>query len=316
MALAFLTLLAALAAAALPAPEEIQAPGPQGPLAGTLQRAVDPKAPAMLIIPGSGPTDRDGNNPLGVRAAPYRMLAQDLAARGVSTVRIDKRGMFGSRAALADANAVTIGDYAADVHAWVAAVRARTGARCVWIAGHSEGGLVALAASARPEGICGLVLIAAAGRPLDAVVREQLRANPANGPLVAEADAALDKLKAGQRVDTAAMSPALLGLVAPPVQGFLIDLFSYDPAALAGAFRGPLLIVQGEADLQVSVADARRLAAAQPKAKLALIPGMNHVLKAVPADDRAANLAAYANPDLPLAVPLADTIAAFVRAAK
>src|SRR3954468_6190451 len=90
MPLAFLTLLAALAAAAVPAPEEIQAPGPQGPLAGTLQRAVDPKAPVMLIIPGSGPTDRDGNNPLGVRAAPYRMLAQDLAAHGVATVRIDK----------------------------------------------------------------------------------------------------------------------------------------------------------------------------------------------------------------------------------
>jgi pimeloyl-ACP methyl ester carboxylesterase len=312
--IAALPLLAAFAAAAaLPAPEEVQAAGPQGALAGTLQRAADAQAPVMLLIPGSGPTDRDGNNPLGVRAAPYRMLAADLAARGVATVRIDKRGMFGSRAAVADANAVTIGDYAADVRAWVTALRARTGARCVWVAGHSEGGLVALAASAKPEGICGLVLIAAPGRPLDVVVREQLRANPANAPLLAEAEAALDKLKAKQRVDTAGMTPALLPLFAPQVQGFLIDVFAYDPAALAAAFRGPVLIVQGERDLQVSVADARSLAAAQPKAKLALIPGMNHVLKAAP-DDKAGNAATYANPGLPLAPGVADAIAAFVRA--
>ena len=77
----------------------------------------------VLIIPGSGPTDRDGNNPLGVTAAPYRLLAEALAAKGVSSVRIDKRGMFGSKAAVADPNTVTIGDYAADTHDWVEAIR-------------------------------------------------------------------------------------------------------------------------------------------------------------------------------------------------
>ena len=65
----------------------------------------------MLIVPGSGPTDRDGNNPMGVAAAPYRMLAEALAARGIGSVRIDKRGMFASAGAAADPNAVTIGDY-------------------------------------------------------------------------------------------------------------------------------------------------------------------------------------------------------------
>ena len=89
---------------------------------------------------------------MGVAAAPYRMLAEGLAARGVATVRIDKRGMFGSAGAIADANAVTIADYAADVHAWVKAARARTGASCVWVLGHSEGGLVALAAAQQPDG--------------------------------------------------------------------------------------------------------------------------------------------------------------------
>lgn len=119
----------------------------------------------MLINPGSGPTDRDGNNPLVSKAAPYRLLAEELATKGVSTVRIDKRGMFASAGAIPDAAAVTFGDYAHDVRAWVEAARHQTGAKCVWLLGHSEGGLVALEAAQRHEVICGLVLVATTGRP-------------------------------------------------------------------------------------------------------------------------------------------------------
>jgi len=307
-------LATALATASASTSREVEAPGPQGPLKGTMLSAPSPRAPIVLIIPGSGPTDRDGNNPLGVKAAPYRLLADALAAEGVSTVRVDKRGMFGSRAAVADANKVTIADYAGDVHAWVKALRAETGARCIWVAGHSEGGLVALAAARQPEGICGLVLISAAGRPLDQIIREQLQSNPANAKILPEALAGLDRLKAGQSVDTAGMDPALMPLFAPPVQPYLIDMMAYDPAQLAAAFRGPVLIVQGGRDLQISVADARRLAAADAKAKLVVLPGVNHVLKAVASDDRAANFATYSNADLPLAGGVAPAIAAFVRA--
>ena len=115
IALAALALLAATPTAAV-APLEVIAPGPQGPLAGTLLDP-DPKAPAILIIPGSGPTDRDGNNPAGVAGGPYRQLAEALAAKGIATLRIDKRGMFGSKAALADPYRSTTSGYADDVHA-------------------------------------------------------------------------------------------------------------------------------------------------------------------------------------------------------
>jgi len=204
-----LTLLAAaMLAATMPVASEIQAPGPQGPLAGTLLTPGKPNAPVVLIIPGSGPTNRDGNNPMGLKGATYKLVAEGLAARGIASVRIDKRGMFGSRAAIADPNAVTIGDYAADIHAWAAAIRKQTGARCVWVLGHSEGGLVALAAGQQPEGICGLLLVSAAGRPLGTVIRAQLRANPANAPVLAQAEAALDSLEAGKHVDTTGMHQA------------------------------------------------------------------------------------------------------------
>jgi pimeloyl-ACP methyl ester carboxylesterase len=301
-------LIAAAAATAVP----MTAPGPQGPLAGTLEDA-GKGTPVVLIIPGSGPTDRDGNNPLGVKAAPYRLLAEALAAKGVSSVRIDKRGLFGSKDAVADPNKVTIGEYASDAHSWVAAVRKQTGAKCVWLLGHSEGALVALAAAQEPQGICGVIVASGAGRKLSDVIREQLRSNPANAPVLDSAMSALDALDRGEHVDVTNMNPALLPLFRPQVQDFLIDMFQRDPAKLAASLKVPLLIVQGERDIQVSVADAKDLAAAQPKAKLVLIPAMNHVLKDVASDDRAANMAAYADPALPVDSTLIDAIAAFVK---
>jgi pimeloyl-ACP methyl ester carboxylesterase len=290
----------------------IAAPGPNGPLEGTLLDA-GTKAPVVLMIPGSGPTDRDGNNPLGITAAPYRLLAEALGQKGVSTARIDKRGMFGSKAATPDANKVTIGDYAADTHAWVKAIRDRTGAKCVWVLGHSEGGLVALESAQNPQGICGIILVSAAGRKLGDVLREQLRANPANAPLLDDALAAIDSLEAGKTVDVSAMHPALQKLFAPQVQPFLMNEMAMDPAKLAGSTKVPVLILQGGRDLQVSEADAKALAAAQPKAKLVLIPAMNHVLKDVASDDRAANAATYADPSIPVDSTLVDAIAGFVR---
>lgn len=294
-------------------PVEVTVPGPAGPLAGTL---IDPggKAPAILILPGSGPTDRDGNNPLGVAAAPYRLLADALAERGIATLRADKRGMFASKAAIPDANAVTIADYAADAHAWVDMLRQRSGHACVWLLGHSEGGLVALKAAQRPEGICGVILVSAPGRPLATVMREQLRANPANAPLLDAAMAALDALEAGRRVDTATLPPPLAGLFAAPVQGFLIDVFAQHPAELVASLRLPVLVVQGDRDIQVSLADAQALAAAARGSTLKILPGVNHVLKSVASDDRAANIATYGNPSLPLAPGVADAIAGFVSA--
>jgi len=302
-----------LIAAAVMAPTtfDVSAPGPMAPLAGT---AIDAgkNTPVVLIIPGSGPTDRDGNNPLGVKAASYKLLAEALATKGVSTVRIDKRGMFGSRAAIADGNAVTIGDYAADVRQWVAATRQRTGATCVWVLGHSEGGLVALAAAQRPAGICGVISVAGPGRKVGAVLREQLRANPANAAILNPALKAVDALEAGRKVPVADLPGPLATIFAPQIQGYLIDLLAQDPARLAASLTVPLLIVQGETDLQTNPADARTLAAAQPKAKLVLVPGVNHVLKEAPLD-RGANLATYADPDRPVAAPVVDAVAAFVK---
>lgn len=311
MSLRLLAAAVLCASAPVAAQEPLTAPGPEGDLAGTLIAPQDGR-PLLLIIPGSGPTDRDGNNRLGVTAAPYRLLAEALAERGIGTLRIDKRGLFASKPAVADPNAVTVADYVADTASWVASARAATGADCVWLLGHSEGALIALAAAQEVTPLCGVLLVAAPGRPLAEILHEQLHANPANAPLLDQADAAIAALDKGEHVAVETMHPALQALFAPAVQDLLINLMDQDPAALARQTDLPLLIVHGAEDTQVSEADAAALHAAAPDAQLRVIAGMNHVLKLVPAGDFAANRASYGDASLPVAPELVDAIAAFV----
>lgn len=286
-------------------PVEISA----GDLHGTLlsPRA---KAPVVLIVPGSGPTDRDGNSPMGLKTDAYKLLAWGLAEQGIATVRVDKRGMFGSAAA-GDPNAVSVDIYANDYRAWIDAIRAQTGRKCVWLLGHSEGALMVSAAAEGRKDVCGLILVAGMGRKMGDVIRQQLRDNPANAPVLDQALAAIDELEAGRHVDTTGMHPALMSLFAPKVQDYLISILAIDPVETLRKARVKSLIVQGRNDLQVTVEDARLLNKA-PRTSMELISDMNHVLKDAPFD-RAGNLATYADPSLPVSQRLISEIEDFIK---
>jgi alpha-beta hydrolase superfamily lysophospholipase len=263
----------------------------------------------VLIVPGSGPTDRDGNSPAGLHTDAYKQLAEGLAREGIATVRVDKRGMFGSAAA-GDPNNVSIEAYASDYRAWIDTLRAQTGRKCIWLLGHSEGALMVSAAAEGRKDVCGLILVAGMGRKMGDVIRAQLKANPANAPLLGEAYAAIADLEAGRHTDTSNMNPALLPLFAPPVQNFLISVMAADPVEAVRVARKKTLIVQGTTDLQVTEADARLLNKA-PRTRMEIIRGMNHVLKEAPAD-RDANLATYSDPTLPLHPKLVREIEDFI----
>jgi uncharacterized protein len=300
-----------------PVETEIEAPGPNGPLKGLMLSPDAAEAPVVLIIPGSGPTNRDGNSLHGLDTDTYKLLAKGLAANGIASVRIDKRGMFSSHAAIPNGNDVTIADYAGDVHTWAKTIGEKTGAKCIWLLGHSEGGLVAMvAAKDNPPDICGLLLVAAPGRKFGDILKEQMRSNPANAPILDEALRDVDTLEAGKRVELSIehTRPEIFSIFQPAVQGFLIDLMSYDPPTVLASYKGPVLILQGERDIQIGVDDAKLLKAADTNAKLVLLPNVNHVLKAVDSDDRMANLKTYFDPKLPLAPGVVETIADFVTA--
>lgn len=293
--------------------KDVSIDGPAGMIKGTYMASGVADAPLVVILPGSGPTDRDGNNPLGILAAPYRLLAEELAQQGVDTIRFDKRGIADSAAAIADPNAVRIADYGNDALAFARQDIAESGRSCVWLAGHSEGGVIGLSVI-DDDIICGLVLIAAPGRAVGDILRSQLAANPANAPILEQANAAIDKLEAGEEVDDSALHPSLQPLFNLSIQPFLRDFMRYDPVAMIAQSEKPILLVYGDKDIQTPISEGVLLKNANQAAILQVFAKMNHVLKTVKGDTRQANLQTYADPNLPLAHGVDKVIANFVKA--
>ncbi len=301
------SIMAAVFMAGLAA-EDIALPAQPAPLHGTLLTPEGEASAVAVILPGSGPTDRDGDNPLGVRAATYRLLAEGLAAEGIASLRIDKRGIGASAGAARSEAELRFNDYVADARAWTSEAVRRTGRPCAWLIGHSEGALVATLAAENNSGICGLVLLSGAGRPAMTVMREQFGAAPE--PVRGQALSILDRLERGETVMD--VPPALAAAFRPSVQPYLASWAVLDPAEALSRYRGPVFIGQGETDLQTRETDAQALKAARPDATLVIWPGVNHVLKTAPAE-RQANVAVYMTPDLPLGPGVAGDVAPFIR---
>lgn len=281
-------------------------------LHGTLELPGGPGPhPVALIIAGSGPTDRDGNSAtLPGKNDSLKLLARSLAAKGIASLRYDKRGVGESRTAQAEQD-LTFDTFVNDAAAWLQQLQRDPRFQRVAVIGHSEGALVGLLA-AKKIGADAYVSIAAPGTNAAGTILRQLRANPANpSDLIAEAERAVNELRAGRRVPQ--VNPTLAPLFRPSVQPYLIGWFKYDPAREIATLNTPALILQGDRDLQVGVSDAQRLKAAQPEATLGIIPGMNHVLKSVP-DNPQGNLASYSDPTLALAPGLVDRLTEFLTA--
>lgn len=139
----------------------------------------------------------------------------------------------------------------------------------------------------------GVILAATPSNPLGEVLRYQLKANPENAILLNDALFIINELELSRHADVKDMHPALQRLFHPAVQGFLINIFSFNPAQLIASMTKPALILQGQRDIQVTESDARQLKDANPNATLVLLPEVNHVLKKVSSDDRHENHAAY-----------------------
>jgi pimeloyl-ACP methyl ester carboxylesterase len=267
----------------------------------------DTPVPVVLIISGSGPTDRDGNNPDGGRNDSLKRLAWVLAKHNIASVRYDKRGVAASLAATPDERNLTLEAYVSDAEAWGRKLKTDARFGPLILLGHSEGALVASLAAPSVDAAA-VISLSGSARPVDQVIRQQL-SNRLPPPLMLRSNELLDSLKAGKTDDN--VPPQLQVIFRPSVQPYLISLFRHDPAAAFAKLKMPALIIQGSNDIQVGVNDARLLKAAKPDAELALIEGMNHVLRIVPNDVKR-QLASYKDPNLPLAAELGSKILGFI----
>lgn len=283
-----------------------------GDLFGTLTIPEQTQAcPIVLIVPGSGPTDRDGNSAMGLQTNAYKMLSEDLAKNGIATLRFDKRGIGKSKPAMASESELTFETYINDVVAWILRIKSDQRFATIAVLGHSEGSLIGMIA-AQQTNAAGLISLSGVGKSADKLLQEQLKTK-LPPQLLNESNKILDSLRIGKTVSN--VDPSLLSLYRPSVQPYMISWIKYDPQKEIGKLKMPVLIIQGSTDLQVSVEDAKLLSSAKPDAKLLIIDNMNHVLKESDSDIQS-NMATYSNPALPLKAGLIDELVHFITTKK
>lgn len=264
----------------------------------------------VILHPGSGPTDRNGNQP-GMNNDSLRLLGDALFEHGIAVLRYDKRGIGESPWNRPESD-LRPSHYIDDLAAWARWAADEAGFARVHLIGHSEGALFAKAAAAEVP-VASVIAIAAAGRPMGVLLREQTREQLAGaGDLAVQFERILAELEAGRTVQE--VPPALFPLFRPDVQPYVLEWLAMDPAALAASLRErgvPMLVIGGSTDLQVSRADFDALA--QYAIESRFIDGMNHVLKSAEGPIQQ-QLPSYTSPDFPLHDELVPTIVEFLDA--
>jgi pimeloyl-ACP methyl ester carboxylesterase len=268
--------------------------------------------PAVLILAGSGPTDRNGNAVPSLRSNLYAQLAWRLGERGIGSLRYDKRGVGASRTSPASPG-VTLDDLASDATAAAALLKSIPGISRIVIAGHSEGAWLAIRAAGAGAPVAGMVLMSGVGRKISEVIGEQL-ATQIDTAAAQKFKELFPRYLAGENLGTTPgnLQPILL----PEHRIFMKTLADFDAPAELKRVRVPVLIIQGDLDVQVTVRDAQLLKAAKPDAKLVVLPGANHVYKKATSRDRMVQLALYVDPTIPVVSSLVDEIAGWVQSLK
>ncbi|WPO80799.1 alpha/beta hydrolase [Flavobacterium sp. KACC 22761] len=266
---------------------------------------VTKKCPVALIIAGSGPTDRNGNNPM-MKNNSLKMLAEALAKNGIASLRYDKRGISESKAAAPTESALVFENYTEDAKSWINFLKQDKRFSQLTVIGHSEGSLIGMIAGAKANKF---ISIAGAGESADQLLKEQI-SSKSNKQIEDMTFPIIDSLKAGNKVNK--VDPLLNSLFRPSIQPYLISWFKYDPQTEIKKLIVPILILQGSSDLQVSITDAEKLSKANKNSELVIVEKMNHVLKIIDGDNKA-NFDSYNNETLPISEVLVNKIVSFIK---
>jgi uncharacterized protein len=256
------------------------------PLPGTLSMPIgDGPFPAVVLVHGSGPNDRDtsfGPN------KPFRDLAEGLASRGIAVLRYDKRTRTHATRIAGLRDFTVKEEVVDDVVAAVKQMRTTKGVRSdrVFVLGHSLGGMLAPRIAAAEPSIAGLILLAAATKPLEQAIVEQTRyLVMLDGKVSAEEEGALAAMTK-LAMDVRALKPGDPPIVSTGISApasYWLDLRGYDPPAAAGRLTLPMLVLQGERDYQVTMEDYaawQRAIGSRANVQMKSYPALNHLFLA------------------------------------
>ena len=271
---------------------------------GTLLAPRQETVPLAIIINGSGPIDRNGNEMM-TKNNSAKKLAKALAKKGIATFRYDKRTLKAQQLNI-DEKDMRFDDFIDDAKAVIKRFSELPNYSSLYIIGHSQGSLVGMIAA--QEKADGFISIAGAGQTIDSLIVEQIgRQMPG---LEESARTAFNELRANGKVKD--YNQGLASLFKKSVQPFMFSWMKYDPQQEIKKLEMPVLIINGDNDLQVNTNEAEKLKAAKPDAELIIIENMNHIYRIIDKNDDIANQKSYNEPQRPISNEMVEQISNFI----
>lgn len=273
---------------------------------GTLTTPVSKEAESLVIfIQGSGPTDRNGNQPM-MKNDGMRKIAYQLAENGIASFRFDKR-IFKMDELKIKEKDLRFDDFVLDVKDILKYFEEKDKFDNLILAGHSQGSLVGILAS--QEMADGFISLAGAGQPIDNIIVEQV--HKMAPPLAENARTAFNEIR--ETGQTTTYSPMLESMFKPSIQPFMHSWMKYNPSEEIAKLDIPVLIINGSEDIQVETKEAELLKNASDDAQLVIIDNMNHIFRKIESKDRLVNTKSYNEPNQPLHPDLIPVITEFVK---
>lgn len=262
------------------------------------------KPDLAIIIGGSGPTDRNGNQNF-LKNNALKKLAHALTENSIATFRYDKRIVKQIRNHNVDPN-IKFDHFIEDAIAVIDYFKATNAYNKIYVIGHSQGSLVGMIAS--KDRANGFISLAGAGQNIGDVLIDQVSRT---APQFSEdTKTIVSNLKKGKMIND--YPPALASVFKKDIQPFMMNWMQYEPTEIIKTLQIPILIINGSKDLQVGIDEANKLKEASPKAGLKIIDDMNHVLVPILGDDLE-NSKSYNEPNRKISGALTESITTFIK---
>lgn len=263
------------------------------------------KIPLVILIPGSGPTDRNGNN-VSMKNNSLKFLAEQLTKENIAVYRYDKSVLSFTKEDKGKIDSLTFETFINEARSVITYFKNTNNYSKIIVAGHSQGSLVGMIAAQNAADA--FISLEGAGRTIDKILMEQISLQ---APFLKEdTQRVLTELKNGKTVEE--FNPMLISLFNKSVQPFLISWIRYDPQVEIKKLTVPVLIINGSKDIQVTISNAKLLNEANENSQLEIIEGMNHIFKEIKGELNE-NMLSYSNPDLPVMTALSKIISTFVK---